>query len=175
MDAIDAIRQRSSARAYTRTPLTSDEVNALIEAGLAAPTAMNRREIHFSVLRGDNPLLGEIDAETARLRGASPAGNFYYNAPLVIILSGDSGFRWSTLDAGIAVENIAVAAEGLGLGSVILGCIYDTLRGEKSGYFSKALGFPNGYAFEIAVAVGHKAAGKEPHTYDLPSAVNFLD
>ena len=104
----------------------------------------------------------------------APEQNFYYSAPLVIIISGESGFKWSPVDAGIAVENIALAAEDLGLGNVIIGCIYDALRGEKRESFAKALSFPEGYEYEIAIAVGHKAAAKEPHTYDADRQVSYL-
>ncbi len=174
MTVSEAIQKRSSIRGYTAQPLTGEELKALIGAGLQAPTATNRQEIHFSVLKGDNPLLKELEDEKNRLRGIHPEKNFYYDAPIVIILSAESAFRWGPVDAGIAVENIALAAEALGLGSVILGCIYDALHGEKQAYFEKALHFPEGYAYEIAIAVGHKAVEKEPHTCDEAAQVSYL-
>ena len=88
----------------------------------------------------------------------------------MVILSADSTYKWSPLDAGIAVENMALAAEELGLGNLIIGCIYDALRGEKKDYFSKALQ----YEYEIAIAFGHKAVTKEPHTYDINAQVTYL-
>ena len=163
MNTAEAIQRRSSTRGYTAQPLTDAEVEALVHAGLQAPTATNRQELHFTVLKGDNPLLREI-----------MDSDYYYGAPLMIVIGAEQGFRWSAVDAGIAVENIALAAEELGLGSVIIGCIYDALRGEKSAYFEKALGFPEGYAYEIAIAVGHKATEKEPHTYDTAAQVTYL-
>ncbi len=175
MNTTEAIKQRSSTRSYGKQPLTGQEIETLIHAGLRAPTATNRREIHFSVLKSDNPILREIDAENSHLWETATAQNFYYDAPLVIILSAESDFKWSPVDAGIAVENIALEAEELGLGSVIIGCIYDALRGKKSEYFGKALGFPEGYVYEIAIAVGHKAAEKEPHTYEADAQVTYLD
>ncbi len=90
------------------------------------------------------------------------------------MLSADSTYRWSPLDAGIAVENMALAAEALGLGNLIIGCIYDALRGDKKDYFEKALRFPEQYEYEIAIAVGHRAVGKEPHTYDIGAQVTYL-
>lgn len=175
MTASEAIRKRSSTRGYTAQQLTGEELRALIHAGLQAPTATNRQEIHFSVLKSDNPLLKELEEEKNRLRNiAKPEKNFYYDAPVVIILSAESAFRWGPVDAGIAVENIAVAAEELGLGSVIIGCIFDALRGEKRAYFEKALRIPEGYAYEIAIAVGHKAVEKEPHAYDEAAQVSYL-
>lgn len=173
----EAMKKRSSTRGYTGEPLTEAELDAVIQAGLQAPTATNRQEVHFTVLKGEDPLLKEIEEEKNRLRGLSgPEHNFYYEAPAVVILSGEKGFRWSTLDAGIAVENMALAAEGLGLGlgSLIIGCVYDALRGEKQEYFSAALKLPQGYVFEIAIALGHKAAAKEPHTYDAGARVTYL-
>ena len=172
---IDAIKERSSTRGYTREPLTREQLNALIEAGLQAPTAANKQEIHFTVLKGDNPILAELEEEKNRLREiTAPAHNFYYEAPTVIILSADSTYRWSPLDAGIAVENMALAAEGLGLGNLIIGCIFDAMRGEKKDYFSRALRFPENYQYEIAIAFGHKAVTKQPHTYDADSQVTWL-
>ncbi len=175
MNTLEIIKQRSSTRSYSGRPLSEQEIQTLIHAGLQAPTATNRREIHFSVLKSSNPILGEIEAEKNRLREEEPAQNFYYDAPTVIILGAESAFKWSPVDAGIAVENIALAAEDLGLGSVIIGCIYDALRGEKSEYFNKALNFPEGYVYEIAIAVGYKASEKEPHTYEEDTQVTYLD
>lgn len=172
---IDAIQKRSTTRGYTSEPLTKEELDILIQSGLQAPTATNRQEIHFTVLNGDNPILKELEDEKNRLREIeNPPQNFYYEAPTVVILSADSSFKWSSVDAGIAVENMALAAEALGLGNVILGCIDDALKGEKREYFSKALHFPENYEYKIAIAFGHKATAKEPHTYDAASQVTVL-
>lgn len=174
-NVVEIIKRRSSTRGYTLEPLTDAELQTLIHAGLQAPTAANKQEIHFTVLKGDNPILTELEEEKNRLRDiTSPEHNFYYEAPVVVILSADSSYKWSPLDAGIAVENMALAAEELGLGNLIIGCIFDAIRGEKKEYFSKALKFPDNYEYEIAIAFGHKAVTKEPHTYDADAQVTFL-
>lgn len=174
-DVMKAIQERSSTRGYTKEALTSEVINKLLHAGLQAPTAANRQEIHFTVLSGDNPILQELEEEKNRLRNLSGLPhNFYFEAPTVIILSADSTFRWGTLDAGIAVENMALAAEELGLGNLIIGCIYDALMGEKKEYFSRVLKFPENYEYKIAIAFGHKAVTKEPHSYDADAHVTFL-
>ncbi len=174
-NVIEAIRKRSSTRGYTAEPLTDAELQTLVHAGLQAPTAANKQEIHFTVLKGDNPILAELEEEKNRLRDiTAPEHNFYYEAPVVVILSADRSYRWSPLDAGIAVENMALAAEDLGLGNLIIGCIFDAARGEKKEYFSKALKFPKNYEYEIAIAFGHKAMTKEPHTYDADAQVTCL-
>ena len=172
---LDAIEKRSSTRGYTAEKLTDAELERLLKAGLQAPTARNEQEIHISVVDGGHPILAEIEAEkNAQLNVRTPQANFYYSAPLVLILSGDKDFPWSTLDAGIAVENISLAAEGLGLGSVIIGVIKGAMSGGKKEYFSRALKFPENYEFEIAIAIGHKAVEKEPHEYDMEKNVSRL-
>ena len=174
-EILKAIETRSSTRGYTEEKLTKEELDRLILAGLQAPTAANRQEIHITVLDGSNPILAEIENEKNRLRGLKDLPhNFYFEAPVVLLLSGDKSFYWSQVDAGIAVENIALAAEGMGLGSLIIGCIKDALTGEKETYFADALRFPEGWGYEIAIALGHKAVEKEPHTYSVQDNVTYL-
>ncbi|SER00397.1 nitroreductase family protein [Butyrivibrio fibrisolvens] len=171
----EVIKERSSTRGYTEDKLSEVELNTVLEAGLHAPTGMNKQEIHFTVVSGDNEILAQIEAEKNRLRNLDKVEhNFYYEAPTVILLSAESGFKWSHVDAGIAVENMALAATELGLGNLIIGCIYDALNGEKKDYFAKKLSLPEGYEFEIALAVGHKAVTKEPHTFDKDKQVTIL-
>lgn len=174
-EVLSIIKQRSSARAYSTKELTQEELNVILEAGLMAPTGMNRQEIRFSVVRGDNPILAELDEEKRRLRGQEKQPhNFYYEAPVLIFLSAEDGFKWSKVDSGIAVQNMALAAESLGLGNLIIGCVYDALNGEKKEYFSKNLRIPEGYSFEIALAVGHKTDNKIPHEYDFENQVTMV-
>ena len=174
-DTLCAIKERSSTRAYTGEPLTKEELDAIIAAGLQAPTAGNSQEIHFTVVDSKAPVLAEIVTDMLKERPDAPADYiFYYGAPTVILLTGKEDFFWSTIDAGIAVENMALAAEALGLGSVILGCIKETMRGEKKVYYSEALGIPEAYEFEVAIAIGHKAMEKEPHEFASEERVNYI-
>ena len=185
-EVLDVIANRSSIRAYTDEKLTKEEIKALITAGLQAPTARNAQEIHISVLDGTNPILGELEEAKRAVFAAQAADeetkqqilkattDFYYNAPTVLILSAEAANGWKEIDAGISVENIALAAQSLGLGNVIIGGIKGVFAGEKKTYFEKALQFPEGYEFVIGIAIGHTAAGKEPHEIDFDKDVSYL-
>lgn len=174
-DTFAAIRERSSTRGYTEQKLTEEEIKALIDAALASPTATNRQEIHVSVLDGENEILSEIEREKNALAGIGDVPhNFYYEASSVFILSGEEAFGWSSVDAGIAVQSMALAAEAMGLGSLIIGCVKKALTGDKKEYFAKKLRFPEGYGFEIAIAVGHKGTEKAPHEYDSEKSVSVI-
>lgn len=45
------------------------------------------------------------------------------------------------MDAGIAVQNMVLAAESLGLGTLIIGRVYDALHGEKKNIFHRRFKF----------------------------------
>ena len=173
-EVLKAIAGRVSTRGYTDEKLTAEELDALLRAGLESPTATNRQEIHFTVVEGGAPILAKIEEEMLGGRAERPEKNFYYGAPTLILLSAEEAFSWGPVDAGIAAQSIALAAESLGLGSLIIGCIKRAMRGEKREAFSKALKLPEGYAFEVAVAVGHKAVTKEPHAYSFEKNVTVL-
>lgn len=119
-------------------------------------------------------MLNAAPDEETKSKIESNSNNFYYSAPTVFILSVDKDFKWNKLDAGMAAENIALAAQSMGLGSLIIGIIDDAMRGAKKDYFSKALHFSENYEFAIAVAAGHKATEKEPHEINFDKSVNFI-
>ncbi len=64
-DVMTTIEKRSSTRGYTEEPLTETELNALLQAGLQAPTAANKQEIHFTVLKGRGKEPSARPAESA--------------------------------------------------------------------------------------------------------------
>ena len=86
-DILKAIETRSSTRGYTDQKPTKEQMDALLNAALQAPTAANRQEIHISVVDGSDPILAEIEKE--RAKGAVLPHNFYYEA-----IRRSTGQRW---------------------------------------------------------------------------------
>ena len=185
-EVLNAIALRSSTRAYTDEKLTEEEIKTLVTAGLQAPTAANRQEVHFSVVSTDHPVIAEIEdaKREAMLKEDMPEdrkkailsnpNNSYYGAPTVIFISADKNNSWGKLDAGIATENIALAAQGMGLGSLIVGSVKMAMETEHKEHFAEALGFPENYEFEVVIAVGHKNTEKAQHTYDEAKSVTYV-
>ena len=127
---IEAIKDRSSVRGYTEEKLTKEEQDALICAALAAPSAMNRQSCRVVVVNNAE-LLQEIEEATVAFfngnkevseRLVSRNNKIFYDASTVIFISIPEKEKNGTIiDAGIMVENIAIAAKGLELDSVIIG------------------------------------------------------
>ena len=118
----------------------------------------------------DAALIQEVHDEAAKVMGkggsprfADPDFQIFYRAPTVIFLFGEKDFNWTQVDCGIAVENIALAAEGLGVGSVILGLPAPAFRGDRADELRAKLQCPEGYDFVIAVALGYADDMKDPH------------
>ena len=170
---LSLIASRRSHRAYRPTQLTKEQLDALLKAAVQSPSAMNRQPWHFTVVQ-DQSLLDRINAAARRQamnrapaqrspRFQDDAFHIFYHAPTVIFLSGDPENAWTQIDCGIAVENIALAAESLGLGSVILGLPKDAFHSEEGPALCQALSFPEGWKFIIAIAVGSPADDKDAH------------
>jgi len=169
-DFLQVMNERSSIRAYKPDMLKKEEIDFLVRAGLQAPTAINKQEIFISVVKTDDPVFNELQ------QGLDPHAKmiFYYGAPVLFILSGKDDFRWTCLDAGIAVENMHLAAKSIGLGSVILGCIDKQMLGEKKAYYNEKFKIPEGYSFQIALAAGYPDTEKVPHEIHPEENTAFL-
>ena len=159
----------------TDEKLTVEELAALKKAALSSPTAMNRQNQRFIFVTGENKLAelekGIFESILAKgdpafvERMKARGGRVTYNAPLVVIICAAPG-HFARVDAGIAVENIALAAKSMGLDSVILGMPEGAFAGEEGRAMRESFAFPDGYEFCIAISVGHRAMDKDPHEWD---------
>ena len=169
MDVLQAISGRRSHRVYREEQLPEEVLSSILRAGLEAPSARNRQPWHFSVVE-DAALIQEIHDEAAKVMGKGGSPRFadtdfqiFYHAPAVVFLFGEKDFPWTQVDCGIAVENMALAAEGLGVGSVILGLPQPAFKGSRADELRTRLRCPEGYDFVIAIALGYAVDMKEPH------------
>ncbi len=172
-DTINAILSRRSNRGFTDKPLSDVQMSLLKECALASPTARNMQSWHFSFI-SNKKIISQVETETVRIidstadeatkaRINSRNRTIFYDAPLVVFISSDPSNKWSHIDAGIAVENLAIAAQSIGLGSVIIGMCGMAFEGEKKAELSDICGFPKGFEFSIAISIGQPNVSKESH------------
>ncbi|MCL2081519.1 MAG: nitroreductase family protein [Oscillospiraceae bacterium] len=174
-DTLKTIASRFSCRAFTDQAPTDEQLDAVAMAALAAPSAMNRQPWRVVVVK-DKALLDEMDAEGIRIiseyddksmyeRMRSRGGKMFYNAPSMVLVLSD-GSDYAALDCGILTQNVALAAESLGLASVICGMARLAFQGGKAAYFTEKLRIPEGFTFGMSVLIGHAAAPGAPHLPD---------
>lgn len=169
-NVLETIKTRSSIRAYSSDKLSEEQVKTLLEAGLLAPTAANTQELHFTSVANDSDIVKEIQKDL----NPDAKVPFHYGSSHLFVISGVDAFPWTGVDAGIAVENMHLAAKDMGLGSVIIGCIAGVLTGEKKAYYDEKLAIPEGYSYKVALAVGVPATTKEPHVYNFDKDATIL-
>lgn len=157
---IDNIMTRASVRAFQSKAVEDGKVDTLLKAGMAAPTAADKRPWHFVVVTDKDQL--KAIAKT------NPNGGFAGEAPLAIVVCGDmrktlegSARDFWVQDASAATENILLAAHGLGLGAVWVGFYPDK---DKCGALSQLLELPAEVIPMSMVVAGY--AAQQPKVKD---------
>lgn len=134
MDVIEAIKTRRSIRRYSDRPIEEEKLQAVLEAFRMAPSWANFQCWRLIVIK-DKELKAKISALSYVESFFAPLGyksnpsmKALAEAPVVIVLCADpdkSGTLWEQqyylVDAGIAAQNLMLAARGLGLGTVFVG------------------------------------------------------
>jgi nitroreductase len=138
-DVIEAIKKRRSVRAYKAIQIPRDLLNAVIEAGNEAPSAMNSQPWRFVVVEDQDAkkkLLAaalpkakkiteqvkDIDPEryeAIKKRYAEMPDPVYYSAPAIVFVIGNGMYAGHSCP--LACENMMLAAHSLGLGSCWVG------------------------------------------------------
>ncbi len=164
-DTIKIIMERRSMRGYTSEMPTKEQIKAILDAGLRAPSAMNSQSNHITVIT-DSGLIKELndgvvskmdEDSKARMRERTGSDEIsvFYGAPCVMLLSSNFQLEsYATMDVGIAVENICIAAEALGLNSCIIGMVAMFLTTPESDAFIAKLNLPEAQKPVIGVALG---------------------
>jgi len=140
MDLFDAIRNRRSIRRYTDKPVENDKLAAVLEAVRQAPSWANMQCWRMVVVRDKTVKekisdLSYVESYFApKGYKANPSKKALAEAPVIIVLCAEpqqSGAIWGQnyylVDAGIASQNLMLAAYGQGLGTVFVG-VYDEVK-----------------------------------------------
>lgn len=160
MELKQCIETRRSVRRFTDEPVSQEALRELIRLASYAPSWKNTQTVRWlsvtdrAVMQrlADGPALGH------------PGNRDVINsAPMLLVetcISGRSGFerdgsystpkgdRWEMFDAGIAAQTLCLAANDMGLGTVILGAI-DTVA------VAEVLGLESTRTVSCIIAVGH--------------------
>ncbi len=117
MELKEAIRTRRSIRKFTSEAVPQEMIQLILEAAMLAPSAGNQQPWHFVVVTDRQKLdaIPEFQPYAAMLREAQVA---------IVVCGAPEGTKWPDFwvqDCSAAVQNMLLAARGLGLGSVWTG------------------------------------------------------
>ena len=153
------LEERKSVRTFTDRPITEEEVRAILNAAVQAPTAGNQQL--YTILRVTDP------ERKKRLSESCDHQPFIAEAGLVLVFLADC-LKWyrafeaegchprrpgpgdlmlAVVDAVVAAQNAVVAASSLGIGSCYIGDIMENIEEQR-----RILALP-GYVFPAAMVV----------------------
>jgi len=157
-ELIKTIFSRRSIRKYTEESVPEEHVTTILEAAMAAPSASNKKPWHFVVVTERDTL--------NRLADAHKYAKMLQEAPLCVVVCGDESVspRFWEQDCSAVTQNILLAAQALGLGSVWCGV---HPREERVRDISEILGIKGPVKPLNLIAIGYPAEEKDPRTqYD---------
>lgn len=181
-EVLRTIKNRRSIRSFKSEQIKKEELDLIIEAGIYAPSGHNTQPWHFTIIQNkevtkhindiSKEVMATIDIDWIRNAGMNPNYDITYNAPTLIIVSGNkSAISWKT-DCDAAIQNMLIAAESLNIGSVWLG--FAGFGFKKEGEAEK-IDIPEGYEPYYGVAFGYKSQDKQvpapKRNYDV---VNYI-
>lgn len=147
MDVMEAIKKRYSVRSYQDRAVETEKLDSILEAARLAPSASNRQEWRFIVVRDKNV--------RQRLMQAAKDQTFVGQAPVVVACCAKTdshvmtcGQQCYPVDVAIAIEHMALKATEEGLGTCWIGAFYEDKVKE-------ILGIPKDIRVVALLALGH--------------------
>jgi Nitroreductase len=178
-EVLDCIRARRSTRQFQGRQLEAEDLKALLEAAIWAPSGGNNQSWLFTAIQNKEVLLkinqwvregfghwtpdddypGKLAAKTQAQREDY---NFYYHAPTLIIASNKPNYENAMADCSLALENLFLAAQSLGLGSCYINQLHWLRNDSKLRDYLSELGIPKEHTICSSAAVGYIAKESNP-------------
>ena len=166
--AFENIFGRRSIRVYRPGTIDDQTVTKLLEAAMAAPSAVAKDPWRFIVIRQP--------AMLRRIAEKLPHGQMLTTASVGIIVCGDLAvahdqqLSYLLQDCSAAIENLLLAVQALGLGACWLGV---HPREERIQHLKAVLGLPPTVIPVAGIAIGFPGEEKEPRTRYCAEYVHF--
>ncbi|MBU3180823.1 nitroreductase family protein [Clostridium psychrophilum] len=155
MEMIKTIEMRKSTRGYKTEQIKDESLNVILNAGCAAPVGMGAYDsVHITVIQNSD-LLDKITKVTANTFG-NPKMKPFYGAPTLIIVSGKANEKAPNIEVantGCIIENMALAATDINIGSVYLWAFISSFSADKE--LLKKLDLPEGFTPISGIALGY--------------------
>lgn len=152
-DALEAIHNRRSVRAYEDKAVPKDLIDKVIDAGLWAPSGMGRQSA-IVVAVTDKEKISWLSELNRKIGGWKEGFDPFYGAPVVLMALGKKDMPTYVCDGSLMIGTMGVAAEELGLGSCWIHRAKEESEMPEVQEWLSSLGVPEGYE-----GVGHLILG----------------
>jgi len=154
MDFLELAKKRHSCRSYSSKPVEEEKLSAIVEAGLHAPSGMNRQSAIALVVTDPKTKLElrKVNAQDDALKRPDP----FYGAPALLVVLSKKSVPTHVEDAALMIENMLLEATDLGLGSCYIYRAREEIESETGRKILASLGLnPEDYEGVGNVIVGY--------------------
>lgn len=171
------IKNRYSCRNFNDKIPTDEQLNAITNAAIQAPSGMNEQPWQIILVKNKELIL-EIEKESTNVlrntrkdlydKVMERTKNIFYNAPCMIVFAIKPGYPKNSelIDLGISAQNAVLAATSLSLATLHCGFANLAFAGDKKNHLKEKLKFKKDYDCGLAVLIGHTNTDGHPHEPD---------
>lgn len=171
---LDILKKRRSCRSFDSKMISSQELDAIIEAGTYAATAKGKQS-PIIIAVTNKEMRDKISKENAKI-GKYPEGvDPFYGAPVILIVLADrqanAGLDTHKADGSLVLGNLMIAAESLGVGSIWINRAREEFDSDFGKEILSSLGIEGDYE-----GIGHCALGywKSEKQQPAPRKKNYV-
>lgn len=113
-EAMKTLYERRSIRRYQSKQITREELDAVVRAGVCAPSGKNGQSAIIVAVQ-DKATRDELSRLNAAVLGTQ--SDPFYGAPTVLVVLADANSPYAVEDGSLVLGNLMNAAKALGLGS----------------------------------------------------------
>lgn len=153
-EVLKALRERRSVRAFKAEQIKDEELKAVLEAGIYAPTGMGRQDPWIVAVQ-DPKIIAQLVRMNAAILGVQ--SNPYYGAPTIVLVFASRPEKWFTSvnDGTLVLGNMMNAAYAVGLGSCWIHREREMFETEEGRQLMKRFGLPDGLIGVGSIALGY--------------------
>ena len=163
---MNEIYHRVSIRKYEDRPVEEEKILQILKAAMQAPSTANQQPWEFYVVTNKETII--------KLSEASGPAKCAAGAPVVIVPAYRTDVRlpaWAQIDLSIAMENMWLETDSIGLGGVWLGIAPSEERMKR---IEEIIGMPEGIRAFALFAVGYPAETKEQQDRFNPERIHYV-
>ena len=171
---LENTKQRRSIRSINSEPVKEEYINKIIDAGLSAPSGMNR-QAGIIIAVTNKELRDKISKLNAQVGGMDENKDPFYNAPVILIVLAKKSINTRIYDGSVMIENMLLEATSLGLGSIWIHRAKEELETPFGKELLKSLNITDEYEGIGHCAIGY-ISGQAPEAHPInPNRVFFIN
>ena len=173
-EVIKNIETRRSIRKFKNDMPSKEDIKQIVDSGLHAPSGMSKQATITLVIT-NKELRDKLSKANCKIGGWKEGFDPFYNAPVVLVVLADKAVPTYVYDGSLVMENMMLAANSLGLGSIWIHRAKEEFEMAEFKEVLKNLGINGDYEGIGNMALGY-VDGDMPNAHEIKEGrVFYID